>query len=37
MQPFRPIAEFEPSLRRERELERIAKAKQEGVYKGRKP
>jgi DNA invertase Pin-like site-specific DNA recombinase len=31
------FAEFETNLRRERQLEGIAKAKQEGVYKGRKP
>jgi DNA invertase Pin-like site-specific DNA recombinase len=31
------FAEFETNLRRERELEGIAKAKAEGVYKGRKP
>ena len=30
------FAEFETSLRRERQLEGIAKAKAEGVYKGRK-
>jgi DNA invertase Pin-like site-specific DNA recombinase len=28
---------FETNLRRERQLEGIAKAKTEGVYKGRKP
>jgi DNA invertase Pin-like site-specific DNA recombinase len=31
------FAEFETNLRRERQLEGIAKAKKEGVYKGRKP
>ncbi len=31
------FAEFETSLRRERQMEGIAKAKQEGKYKGRKP
>jgi DNA invertase Pin-like site-specific DNA recombinase len=31
------FAEFEANLRRERQLEGIAKAKAEGVYKGRKP
>src|ERR1041385_720124 len=31
------FAEFETTLRRERQLEGIAKAKAEGVYKGRKP
>jgi DNA invertase Pin-like site-specific DNA recombinase len=31
------FAEFETSLRRERQLEGIAKAKAAGVYKGRKP
>lgn len=31
------FAEFETNLRRERQMEGIAKAKQEGVYKGRKP
>ena len=31
------FAEFETNLRRERQLEGIAKAKREGVYKGRKP
>ncbi len=31
------FAEFETNLRRERQLEGIAKAKQAGVYKGRKP
>jgi DNA invertase Pin-like site-specific DNA recombinase len=29
------FAEFETNLRRERQLERIAKAKPAGVYKGR--
>lgn len=31
------FAEFETAIRRERQLEGIAKAKSEGVYKGRKP
>lgn len=31
------FAEFETNLRRERQLEGIAKAKAEGVYKGRRP
>ena len=31
------FAEFETALRRERQLEGIARAKAEGVYKGRKP
>jgi DNA invertase Pin-like site-specific DNA recombinase len=31
------FAEFETNLRRERQLEGIAKAKLEGVYKGRPP
>lgn len=31
------FAEFETNLRRERQIEGIAKAKAEGVYKGRKP
>ena len=31
------FAEFETSLRRERQMEGIAKAKKKGVYKGRKP
>jgi DNA invertase Pin-like site-specific DNA recombinase len=31
------MAEFENDLRRERQLEGIAKAKERGVYKGRKP
>jgi DNA invertase Pin-like site-specific DNA recombinase len=31
------FAEFETSLRRERQMEGIAKAKAAGVYKGRKP
>jgi len=31
------FAEFETSLRRERQMDGIAKAKAEGVYKGRKP
>jgi DNA invertase Pin-like site-specific DNA recombinase len=31
------FAEFETSLRRERQMEGIAKAKAKGVYKGRKP
>ena len=30
-------AEFETNLRRERQMEGIAKAKERGVYKGRKP
>ena len=30
------IAEFETNLRRERQMEGIAKAKERGVYKGRK-
>jgi len=30
-------AEFETNLRRERQLEGIAKAKAAGVYKGRRP
>jgi DNA invertase Pin-like site-specific DNA recombinase len=33
----RICAEFETNLRRERQLEGIAKAKAAGVYKGRKP
>jgi hypothetical protein len=32
-----PLAEFETNLRRERQLEGIAKAKGAGVYRGRKP
>jgi DNA invertase Pin-like site-specific DNA recombinase len=31
------FAKFETNLRRERQLERIAKAKAAGIYKGRKP
>ncbi len=31
------FAEFETNLRRERQMEGIAKAKKKGVYKGRKP
>jgi DNA invertase Pin-like site-specific DNA recombinase len=31
------FAEFETNLRRERQLEGIAKAKSAGIYKGRKP
>ena len=31
------FAEFETNIRKERQLEGIAKAKQEGVYTGRKP
>ena len=31
------FAEFETNIRKERQLEGIAKAKREGVYKGRKP
>jgi DNA invertase Pin-like site-specific DNA recombinase len=31
------FAEFETAIRRERQLEGIAKAKAEGIYKGRKP
>jgi len=31
------FAEFETNLRNERQLEGIAKAKEKGVYKGRKP
>ncbi|PVE25464.1 integrase [Microvirga sp. KLBC 81] len=31
------FAEFETAVRRERQMEGIAKAKKEGVYKGRKP
>jgi DNA invertase Pin-like site-specific DNA recombinase len=31
------FAEFETNLRRERQLEGIAKAKAEGIYKDRKP
>lgn len=31
------FAEFETAIRRERQLEGVAKAKVEGVYKGRKP
>ena len=35
--PAARFAEFETNLRRERQLEGIAKAKAAGVYKGRKP
>jgi DNA invertase Pin-like site-specific DNA recombinase len=31
------FAEFETNLRRERQMEGIAKAKEAGIYKGRKP
>ena len=31
------FSEFETNLRKERQMEGIAKAKQRGVYKGRKP
>ncbi|MCJ2069240.1 recombinase family protein [Methylobacterium sp. J-030] len=31
------FAEFETAIRRERQLEGVAKAKAEGIYKGRKP
>jgi len=31
------FAEFETNLRKERQMEGIAKAKERGVYKGRKP
>ena len=31
------FAEFETNIRKERQLEGIAKAKAEGVYKGQKP
>ena len=31
------FAEFETNLRKERQMEGIAKAKEKGVYKGRKP
>jgi DNA invertase Pin-like site-specific DNA recombinase len=31
------FAEFETAIRRERQMEGIARAKAEGVYKGRKP
>ena len=31
------FAEFEMNLRKERQMEGIAKAKERGVYKGRKP
>ena len=34
---FGVFAEFETNLRRERQMEGIAKAKLRGVYKGRKP
>jgi DNA invertase Pin-like site-specific DNA recombinase len=31
------VGEFETNLRKERQMEGIAKAKERGVYKGRKP
>ena len=31
------FSEFETNLRKERQMEDIAKAKERGVYKGRKP
>ena len=31
------FSEFEPNLRKEQQMEGIAKAKEWGVYKGRKP
>ena len=31
------FAQFETAIRKERQMERIAKAKANGVYKGRKP
>ena len=31
------FAEFETNLRKERQMEGIAKAKERGAYKGRKP
>ncbi len=31
------FAEFETNIRKERQLEGIAKAKEQGAYKGRKP
>ena len=31
------FSEFETNLRKERQMEGIAKAKEKGVYKGRKP
>jgi DNA invertase Pin-like site-specific DNA recombinase len=31
------FGEFETNLRKERQMEGIAKAKERGVYKGRKP
>jgi len=34
---LRVFAEFETNLRRERQLEGIARAKAAGVYRGRKP
>ncbi len=37
MSPLKPPPEFETNLRRERQMEGIAKAKQQGVYKGRRP
>lgn len=37
LQMLAVFAEFETAIRRERQLEGIAKAKQAGVYRGRKP
>lgn len=37
LQMLAVFAQFETAIRRERQLEGIAKAKQAGVYKGRKP
>lgn len=37
MQMLGVFAEFETAIRKERQMDGIAKAKQEGVYKGRKP
>lgn len=37
LQMLAVFAEFETALRRERQMEGIAKAKEKGVYKGRKP
>jgi len=37
MQMLGAFAEFETAIRKERQLEGIAKAKAAGVYKGRKP
>lgn len=37
MQMLGVFAEFETALRRERQLEGIARAKEKGIYKGRKP